>query len=70
MPAQWTGEVVGKMHMARITKKALAAHMGVTREYVTNILNGHCAPKDAEARIRAAVDALSAQSHVTTDTDQ
>lgn len=70
MPAQWTCEVVGKMHMARITKKALAAHMGVTREYVTNILNGHLAPKDAEARIRAAVDALAAQSHDTTDTDR
>ena len=56
--------------MARITKKALAAHMGVTREYVTNILNGHLAPKDAEARIRAAVDALAAQSHATTDTDR
>lgn len=65
MPAQWTGEIVGKMHMARITQKALAAHLGVTREYVANILNGHRSPKGAEARFRAAVDALAEQSPAT-----
>ena len=40
---------------------ALAARMGVTREYVTNILNGKRNPKDAEARFRAAVDTLAAK---------
>ena len=70
MPAQWTGEVVGKMHMARITQKELAAHLGVTREYVANILNGHRNPKDAEARFRAAVDALAAQPHDTAEQGQ
>ena len=70
MPAQWTGEIVGKMHLARITQTALAAHMGVTREYVTNILNGKRNPKGAEARFRAAVDALAAQSHDTAEQDQ
>ena len=67
MPAQWTAEIVGKMHLARITQTALAAYMGVTREYVTSILNGKRNPKDAEVRFRAAVDALTAQSHDTTE---
>lgn len=70
MPAQWTAEIVGQMHLARITQTALAAYMGVTREYVTNILNGHRSPKDAEARFRAAVNALAAQSNDTAETDR
>lgn len=58
MPAQWTGDVVGKMHTAKISHKTLAEQLGVTREYVTNILNGHRAPKGAEDRFRTALDEI------------
>ena len=41
MPAQWTADVVGKMHLLRISKRQIAEQMGVTPEYVSMVLNGH-----------------------------
>lgn len=70
MPAQWTGEIVGKMHLHRISQVQLADALGYTPEYVSTVLNGKRSPKDAEARFRAAVDDLTAQSHNTTEQDQ
>lgn len=65
MPAQWTGEVVAKMHMHRISIKALAEHLGVSREYTGAVLNGKKAPAGAELRFRAAVDELIAAQSTT-----
>lgn len=59
MPAQWTGDVIGKMHIHRISKKALAAHLGYTAEYISMVLNGKKCPNDAEAVFRKAVDELA-----------
>ncbi len=58
MPAQWTADVVGKMHLKKVTKKQLAEKLGVTPEYVSMVLNGHREPDGAEQRFRAAVDEL------------
>lgn len=58
MPAKWTGDVVGKMHLHRITNKELAAFMGVTDGYITMVLNGKREPAGAEQRFKAALDAL------------
>ena len=55
MPAQWTGEVIRDMHLARITKREVAKEMGVEPAYVSMILNGKREPKGAEARLREAV---------------
>ena len=55
MPAQWTAEIIGEMHLHRISKKSLAGHLGVTPEYVSMILNGHRDPPGAEVRFREAV---------------
>lgn len=60
MLAQWIGDVVGQMHSNKITKTQIAEHMGVSREYVSMILNGHRAPADAESRFRTAVAEISA----------
>lgn len=38
MPAQWTGELVGKMHNAGVTAKQLAAEMGKNPKYVSQVL--------------------------------
>lgn len=61
MLAQWTADVVGQMHKWKITMKQLADHLGVSREYVSMVLNGHREPAGAEVKFRAAVDALVAQ---------
>lgn len=55
MPAQWTAEIIGKMHMHRIAKKRLAEHLGVTPEYVSMVLNGHRTPSGAEERFQSAL---------------
>lgn len=36
MPAQWTGELVGRMHNAGVTAKQLAAEMGKNPKYVSH----------------------------------
>ena len=64
MPAQWTGEIVGKMHINGITIKALATHMNMTHEYVGKVLSGKAAPKDAERRFTAALDELIKEREV------
>lgn len=61
MPAQWTGDLVGKMHCSGISKKQLAEELGFTAEYVSLVLNGHRNPPDAEMRFTQAVNNLIAE---------
>lgn len=58
MPAQWTGEIVGKMHLYGITAKALAKQLDMDYRYVSTILNGHRCPKGAEEKFRKALNQL------------
>ncbi len=58
MPAQWTGELVGKMHNAGVTGKELAAQMGKNPKYVSQVLNGHYTPKKSESEFNAALTAI------------
>lgn len=39
MLAQWTADLVGQMHKWKISMKQLADHMGLSREYVSMVLN-------------------------------
>ena len=55
---EWTSKAVGLMHEHHITGGQLAEHMGVRREYISMILNGKRAPKDAEAKILTAIDEI------------
>ncbi|MEA4955743.1 MAG: helix-turn-helix transcriptional regulator [Pseudoflavonifractor sp.] len=56
VPAQWTADVIGEMHLKRMSKKQLAEKLDVTPEYVSMVLNGHREPEGAEQRFIAAVD--------------
>jgi len=60
MPAQWTGEIIGEMHIHGITGKQLAAEANINEKYLSAILNGHREPKGAEERLRAALARLCA----------
>jgi plasmid maintenance system antidote protein VapI len=62
MLKKWVGEVVGDMHILRISNKQLAAHMGVTEEYISMVLNGHREPSGIESRIRKAIAEISTAS--------
>lgn len=58
MPAQWTGRIIGEMHIACVTSKQLAAEVGWHEKYLSAVLNGHRKPKNAEATLQAALARL------------
>ena len=58
MPEKWTGHLVGKMHNYDITMEQLAGELGVTKPYVSMILNSKRKPPDARKRMEAAVAAI------------
>lgn len=58
MPAQWTADLLGKMHLAGVTAKQLASEAGWHEKYLSAVLNGHREPKNAEQTLRAALARL------------
>lgn len=58
MLAQWIGDFVGRMHRHRVTITQIAQEMGVTREYLSLILNGHREPPGIEKRMNDALDSV------------
>ena len=58
LPKNWTGDLVGLMHVHKISKKQLADHIGVPREYVSLVLNGHREPMGAEEQFKTAVNEI------------
>lgn len=58
MLAQWIGDFVGRMHLHRVTITQIAQEMGVTREYLSMILNGHREPLGIEERMNNALDSI------------
>lgn len=58
MPAQWVAELIGEMHLRRVTAKQLAESVGWHPKYLSAVLNGHREPKGAEAKLRKALEEL------------
>ena len=58
MLAQWIGDFVGRMHRHRVTITQLSQEMGVTREYLSAILNGHREPVGIEKRMNDALTSV------------
>ncbi len=56
MLAQWIGDFVGRMHRHKVTITQIGREMGVTREYLSMILNGHREPSGIEKRLNEALD--------------
>ena len=59
MLKKWIGEVVGEMHIRKISIKQLATHLGMTPEYISMVLNGHREPAGIEERLRKAIEEIS-----------
>ena len=55
MPEAWTGLLIGTMHNNDITYDALAREMGVTKSYISMILNGRRNPRGVQKRMEGAV---------------
>ena len=62
MPKEWTGDLVGLMHNKKITFAQLAEKLGLSREYVSMVLNGHREPAGAEQKFREAVNELVSEA--------
>ena len=60
MPAQWTADVIGEMHIKGLTQKDLAKHLGVSHEYVNKVLKGKREPRGAEEKFRNALKEMGA----------
>lgn len=45
MPAQWTAEMIGAMHLIGTTAKELSKQLGYNPKYVSAVLNGKRNPK-------------------------
>ena len=59
MLKKWIGEVVGEMHIRKISSAQLADHLGVTPEYISMVLNGHREPVGIEDRLRKAIEEIT-----------
>ena len=58
MPEKWTGRLIGKMHNEKITYDELASELGVTKAYISMILNGARKPDGIRERMENAVEAI------------
>ena len=58
MPEKWTGRLVGRMHNEHITYDDLAKELGVTKSYVSMILNGSRKPDGIRERMESAVSGI------------
>jgi transcriptional regulator with XRE-family HTH domain len=64
MLAQWIGDFVGRMHRHRVKITQIAQEMGVTREYLSMILNGHREPLGIAERMNEALDNVIKKANV------
>lgn len=60
MIAQWTSDLVGKMHQEKVKKKELAAEVGWSYTYTISVINGKKAPKYAEKKLNSALNRIIA----------
>lgn len=58
MLEKWTGAMVGKMHIHKVTLEEMATEMGVGKAYVSMILNGARKPEGIKERMDAAFKAI------------
>ena len=58
IPAQWTGSIVGEMHVNGITVIMLAAELDWNPKYLSTVLNRSDPPKGAEEKITSALKRL------------
>lgn len=56
---EWNGKVVGVMHRMYMTKKALAAEMGVARTYASKVINSPAQTAETRAKVEAALESFA-----------
>jgi predicted transcriptional regulator len=69
-PERWTGRLVGKMHNERVTHEMLAQELGVTKPYISMLLNGARKPDGAKERLEAAFNNIIAKRKESNELDK
>ena len=55
MPEKWTGDVIGIMHINRISFQQLADKLGWHVKYLSAVMNGKRSPAGAEEKVKNAL---------------
>lgn len=63
MPEKWTGKLVGRMHNERVRIEDIANQLGVSKGYISMILNGKRTPDGAKERLNGAFTAILEARH-------
>lgn len=58
---RWIADIVGTMHINKISNKDIAKEMGVTPEYISMLLNGKKSTKTAKEDLTSAIDSILAK---------
>ena len=66
MPAQWTGDLIGKIHNAGFSIKRVAEEAGLNPKYVSTVLNSEDAPEKTGEKLNSELDRLIANQVVHT----
>lgn len=61
MPELWTGDMVKRLHMERITQREVAKELGVTHQYVSMVLNGAKRSSTMQSRMNDAIERIIAR---------
>lgn len=59
MKEAWTGDLVGRMHTYEVTQDDLAKEIGVSKAYISMILNGQKNPPNAKERLNDAFEEIA-----------
>ena len=58
MPEKWTGDVIGIMHVNRISFQQVADKLGWNVKYLSAVMNGKRSPAGAEEKIKGALNEI------------
>ncbi len=58
MIEKWCGDLVGKMFRNKVTRQDLADELGVTKQYVSMLLNGERTTEGARERLENAYNVI------------
>lgn len=58
---QWTGNLICKMHVNRVSAQDIADELGIVKSYVSMILDGTRNPKGCQERFEAAYENIMAK---------
>lgn len=54
MPETWTGNLIGQMHNNKVSYADIANELGVTKSYISMILNSKRNPPEIQQRMEEA----------------